>query len=609
MKRWTILLLALGLILTLFLLRRRPPLPAAPAPATAQSREGRTLATSRPLRLSTGVASAIDSGPDKDACVVEGRVLSTRTGAGIARANLTFGGNGAAFAVTTDESGQFRWTIADAGVYQLTSAAAQGFLSFAPALDDSPVELTARPGVRLSGITIFLVPAVDYAAQIVDSKRRPIAGARMARLQPLEGEPDELISNAEGEARFHAPDNASFEVSHAGHKRRLVQLDLAAQVSRRLVVELADSAAGEPGPVTTSGKVVDDRKSPVDNAQVVAIEGEAAIARATTDEKGAFAISLRPGKVRLLATHKGFAPSEIEAVVAGATDVVIELKRGGRITGSVHDQDGGKPVVAFSVVATERKGALERGASITHSFFDSQGQFQLEGVRPGIYYVVAVAQGRGVSPEQRVEVTGSADGHCELALPRGARLQGRVVDRPSGAGIANARVSLENPFAADTMVPMPVVASAETNASGDFELGGLTEGTASLFAAAEKHHSRVLPGIRIGAENAQPLVIDLVPTEPGEEPQIESAGINAAVRAEGDLLVLGHCTPAGGAAAAGLQEGDYILRVDGADVRELGFAGAVSRLRGPEGTTVAVTFRRGDAVSDVAVPRRRVINR
>jgi hypothetical protein len=609
MKRWAIAILALGLLLGIFLLRRRTPLSPASAPASAPPSQGRTLTTARPLRLSTGVATAIDDGPDKDACVVEGRVLSTRTGAGIARANLTFGGNGAAFAVTTDESGQFRWTIAEPGVYQLTSAAAQGFLSFAPALDDSPVELTARRGVRLGGITIFLVPAVDYVAKIVDGKRRPIPGAKMARLEPLEGEPDELSSNAEGEAHFHAPDNAIFEVSRAGYKRRLAQLDLAAQVSRRLVVELAESAAGEPVPAMTSGKVVDGRKSPVDNAQVLAIEGEATIARAVSDEKGAFALSLRPGKVRLVATHKGFAPAQLDAVTAGATDVVLELERGGRITGSVREKDSGKPVVAFSVVATERKGALERGQSITHSFFDSRGQFQLESVRPGTYYVVAVAHGRGVSPEQRVEVGESADGHCELALPRGARLQGRVVDRPSGGGIANARVSLENPFGADTTVPMPVVASAQTNASGDFELGGLTEGTSSLFAAAEGHHSRVLPGIQISAENAQPLVIDLVPTQPGEEPQIESAGINAAVSAQGDLLVLGHCTPEGGAAAAGLQEGDYILRVDGADVRDLGFAGAVARLRGPEGTTVMVTIRRGDAVSDVAVPRRRVINR
>jgi hypothetical protein len=581
--------------------RRAPIAPAATRPAKARE------AAPRPLRLPTGEAEPMAEGPGAAGCVVEGRVLSTRTGAGVAHANLTFGGGGAVFPVAANESGQFHWSIAGEGVYQLTSAAAAGYLPFAPTLDDSPVELTARRGVRLSGITIFLSPAVDYLGLVVDGRGQPIPGARVARLEPLEGEPSELSSNTTGEFHFRAPDDAAFEVSAAGHLSRVARLDLAAQVSHRLMVMLPDGAAPPASPQPIVGRVLDEKQAPVDQAQVTAYDGAIPLAQATSDGEGSFALEVRAARVRLVAAHRGFVSATREPVAAGARDVLLQLSHGGRITGTVREKQSGKPVVAFSIVATERRGALERGETLTRSFFDSEGRFALAGVKPGSWYVAAVADGRGAAPEQRVEVSAGADGQCHFSLPGGARLTGKVVDRDSRRGLAGARVSLENPWGADTGVPMPVVASAETNAGGDFVLTGLSEGAVSLFAAAEGHHNRVLPGIRIGDE--APLTIDLIATQPGESPQIESAGINAAVSAQGDLLVLGHISPNGGAAAAGLQEGDVILRVDGTDVSELGFPGAVAHLRGPEGTTVEVTIRRGDAVSDVAVPRKRVINR
>jgi hypothetical protein len=386
----------------------------------------------------------------------------------------------------------------------------------------------------------------------------------------------------------------------------VARLDLAAQVSHRLTVRLADGAAPLASPQPIAGKVVDEHQAAVDQAQVTAYDGAIPLAQTTTDGEGGFALQVRAARVQLVAARRGFVSATRE-VQGGSRDVLLQLSRGGRIVGTVREKQSGKPVAAFSIVATERRGALERGETLTRSFFDSEGRFALAGVKPGSWYVVAVADGRGAAPEQRVEVSAGGDGKCEFSLPSGARLAGKVVDRESRRGLAGARVSLENPWGADTGVPLPVVASAETNAGGDFVLTGMSEGTVSLFAAAEGHHNRVLPGIRIGDE--APLTIDLIATQPGESPQIESAGINAAVSAQGDLLVLGHISPNGGAAAAGLQEGDVILRVDGTDVSELGFAGAVAHLRGPEGTTVEVTIRRGDAVSDVAVPRKRVINR
>jgi carboxyl-terminal processing protease len=70
---------------------------------------------------------------------------------------------------------------------------------------------------------------------------------------------------------------------------------------------------------------------------------------------------------------------------------------------------------------------------------------------------------------------------------------------------------------------------------------------------------------------------------------------------------VGTVVPGGGAAEAGIQPGDDILSVEGRPVSELGLAGAVELIRGPEDTRVRLVVRRGDGqASEVWVWRRLV---
>ena len=64
--------------------------------------------------------------------------------------------------------------------------------------------------------------------------------------------------------------------------------------------------------------------------------------------------------------------------------------------------------------------------------------------------------------------------------------------------------------------------------------------------------------------------------------------------------------PGSGAQAAGIVAGDHIVSVDGALVTEIGLDGAVSRIRGEEGTTVAIGLKRGDQVAVIPVERRKL---
>ena len=85
---------------------------------------------------------------------------------------------------------------------------------------------------------------------------------------------------------------------------------------------------------------------------------------------------------------------------------------------------------------------------------------------------------------------------------------------------------------------------------------------------------------------------------------IQLAGIGIGIAIRGNALAVTGVIPRGGAAEAGLAPGDLVLRVDGVPVEDLGFQGAVDAIRGPEGTTVLLTLRRGTETIEVRVPRR-----
>jgi hypothetical protein len=154
---------------------------------------------------------------------------------------------------------------------------------------------------------------------------------------------------------------------------------------------------------------------------------------------------------------------------------------------------------------------------------------------------------------------------------------------------------------------VPTLATSVTDGQGGFELRGLGAGTFSLSASAADHHGRVLSGLALAEGGTLgPLQVQLTPTRPGEQPRIELVGIGAVLAAQGDALVIGQVLPGGGAAEAGLAPGDAVLSVDGQSVVELGFEGAIGRIRGPEGTTVRLEVRPAGAADPVImdVPRR-----
>lgn len=585
-----------------------PSAPPAPHPAPSAALPLPAPPADLPIRLAPAVSD--DPGPAR----FEGRVVSGATGRGVPGAELTFSRGGAAASVRAAPDGSFRFDPPEDGRWLLAAVTADGFLPFAPEWGHSPVQLDARAGSQVRGVEIHLVPAVELVGRVVDREGGPVAGASVRLLgavaeTALVPIPDRFTSDARGEFRFAAPEGAVLEARKDGFLPGRAEVDWVAAASGRATVRLgpAHRPLGPRAPI--SGRVVATGGAPVPGALVVAaVErrfggGGAPAAQAVANGDGRFTLAdLDAGSYRLTARADGRAPASVRRVATGAKDVVLELGAGGRLRGCVRAAGGG-PVAPFTVVVYARRTALELAAQRSMSIIDPSGCWALDDLSPGPASVVVTAP--GLAPSDRVDVEippPEAEAVADVTLEPGGRLQGIVRDERTGAPLAGARVSVEGSRESAASA-LPVLADAVTGPDGRFELGGLPR-RVSLFVAAADHHARVLgadapPGVLGG-----PVDVALRPLAGGEEPRVDLAGIGAVLAASGDGLAVAQLVAGGGAAEAGLTRGDLVVGVDGRPVLELGMEAAIDAIRGPEGSAVNLTVRRGESTFDVRVARR-----
>jgi len=575
--------------------------PAGPAPAR----------DTRPIAL---ISARAELDPSARQGSVEGRVVDWATSQAVAGAEVALAlEDGATTAITSDGEGRFRYLPDRAGRVVIASITRAGYLPFAPEWGHSPIELMARPGVRVVDVVIYLIPAVDYTGLVVDAAGAPVAGARVRIIDLPAGEqelvsiPDRFTSNRKGEFVFHAPDFALLEARADGHGPGRARLDGKAILSHKLVIRLppAGGAADQLGSAGITGQVVGGDGQPLPGAlvraEVTGRKGDdaelVAAARAVTGDDGRFALpGLDAGLYAVTATDGVRAPAHAEvALAAGQTGSARLVMAAGAVLRGVVVDTRGEPVPAFTVVVFRNEGLAVVPAAV-RTVIDRDGLFAVEGLAAGGYRVQATAHGHAPSRtvDGRAEVPPEKAPAVVVALPDGGTLTGLV--RSEGGGpLDGARVSVEGGVGEGTS-PVPFAASAVTDASGQFTLRGLAPGRRSVVVAAYNHHETIMSGLDI-ADGAVigPIEVVLTPVKEGEEPTTELVGIGAVLAAQGEALLVQRTLPGSGAEKAGLVAGDLIVSVDGTPVNQLGMDGAIQAIRGPIGTSVMLGVKRASS--------------
>lgn len=211
--------------------------------------------------------------------------------------------------------------------------------------------------------------------------------------------------------------------------------------------------------------------------------------RALTDEKGEFLIDgLATGSYMMRVTAPGFRQTSSRGGRAQAGDLNVELSMvpQARVSGQVVDNATGQPIERFQCVvqSSDETGAVFESTGVKGAFNDPGGAFELVGLDPGTYVVLAKAAGYAPSNSKPFTVTAT---HTTLSgvavrLSKGASLVGRVLD-PEGQPVRGARVetfdndhvdNLFNSMLANLLSGNATKRKARTDAEGNFELELLT---------------------------------------------------------------------------------------------------------------------------------------
>lgn len=608
---------------------RRSPTPsqttttAAPtSTATAAATTPRRRRATRRLRGS--VQQRIDlSAAQRTARVgeighIEGRVLSYGDNLGVAGAKLSFD-NGSLHPVEADERGNFSFSPPQEGVYELALATAEGYLPIAPEYGHSAMVFSARRDVGLSGVRVFLVKAAACAVTVLaaDDPPRAVAGVTVRVLGEPVTSPSLALgpwkTNYKGHAFVQLRDFAIVEVFHPVHGSGRARFDFAAQVRERLVITLAsaDAAVADAslsGTVFADGQPLSDVLVMADYRAANPAKTRAALEptrRALTDERGHFTMTgMTVGRYDLSASAPGFAPLTERGVAVPGPEVELRLDDSGSLFGKVTAAHDGSPIPSFVVVVRERLGPLRQEVVVAAPTFDPAGEYDIPALPIGTFLVTVSTHGFAPSAAREVTI-GKEDVEVDFTLARGATLSGTVVDADTGQPLEAARVSLEGNFGGRRAVQL--YASSRTDAQGRFSLRGVAAGVQSVLVAAADHHGKLMT-IVVTAGATPALTIALAPTVDDEAPRIELAGIGAVLSAKDEVMMVGTVVAGGGAIKAGLAADDAIVAVDGIPVVELGFAGAIRKIRGPIGSVVVLTVRKAgsDGTIQLEVTRRKI---
>lgn len=440
-----------------------------------------------------------------------------------------------------------------------------------------------RPDASIVGVEIVLGEGTTIDGKVHDPDGAPVAGALVVAIEPY-GARRETRTDEKGRFVLEAlPRGATLvEASARGFAPSLPARVMIGTVKPpRTVLVLR-------APQTIAGSVVASDGTPIAGATITATDprSELPAASATSGADGAFALDeVGTGPYDVAAEAEGFAPGRSTGVAGGATELRLELQASGGISGTV--TSGGSPLVDFTVRIggyTPRGGSRIFGGQKLTRFASVDGVYQMDELEPGSYDLTISAPGYAPAELRGVVVPAGTYGNASADLGAGGTIAGTVTDAETGSPIEGAIVTMSTGFEGTIRY---------TAADGTYRIDSVAPGRRSIEVRHPRYDIFMQTGVEVTAGATATSDIALAPLRPDGKQRLEFAGISAALKLEGGVLVVVGVGQGGPAERAGIAEGDVITAIDGKPVASRTFGDNIEAIRGVVGTIVVLSMTRG----------------
>jgi hypothetical protein len=413
--------------------------------------------------------------------------------------SVTVAGSGST--ARTNEWGRYSFSDIQPGTVELR-AIKNGFA-------DQVVKRKLTPGMVNVDFTLKEVAGESIGGKVIDVKGEPIAGAKVtAYWKEPNLWPDESSSTQTSEAGEFTvkglPEDKPCKVAAKTTGLREKSVEGVSPGSTGIVIQLDEQTGSVSGEVKFSGE------APARYEVAIYPEGARQSCQKRLlkyeEEKGKFAFQdLDAGNYRLVANAEGYGTAVVENVLveAGRETAGVEIYLGacGTIVGRVTLEGSNTPVSQAMVRATyELSGRTMSRLALT----DKEGKFKITGLAPAEYTLWCSKDLLSSKDNaKKVFVASGAEVECNLELPAGAVLSGKVtanegvdvtklvvsvqskkagllhseVGKDGSYRIANMKpgeciVSLENPKTLETIRSRKVTLTAGKETQVDFSLVG-----------------------------------------------------------------------------------------------------------------------------------------
>lgn len=353
------------------------------------------------------------------------------------------------------------------------------------------------PGERKSGVVLTLPTGVPVTGTVTDAQGKPLSGVAVTTAEAetgrggmqriimsgmMQNDDDAVVTGSDGKYALRLKEGSyDFTFKREGFSTRNTRGQTVNTTGNNIIDARLDPAVEIRGRVVRNGNGIDGV-----NVFPMMMGSDS---RTVTGPDGSFTLGgLTPGQIRVQFMKNDEFIQEMRSFTAPASDLVIDLPPGSRVSGRVVEKGTSKPVPQFQVGLSRSRsagGMVMMAPPQLKSINSDDGSFTLENVPAGAHDLIASAPGfAGGRLSINVE-EGKALSGLEVELDTGTRLTGKVTG-PNGAALSDVTVGLAmgpgGAFARSGAASRTV-----TDSNGEYTLEALQSGDETIEFSHPKY--------------------------------------------------------------------------------------------------------------------------